>query len=130
MKTSRSYTYEFKSDSLFVEIKIALDAFAAPLTQITNQLVGTLPQQKDKKVLEQLFTLLEEAMSIFYSLNYQGVCTATNPHWVVMEESTLFLLSRVEFTQRYADYLFSPMQTCPSISRTTWICGWASSTRS
>jgi hypothetical protein len=57
-----------------VEIKIALDAFAAPLTQITNQLVGTLPQQKDKKVLEQLFTLLEEAMSIFYSLNYQGVC--------------------------------------------------------
>ena len=70
------YTYELRSDDLWTEIKIALDAFADPLTQITKQIVGGLPQyQSDRATLNQLFTLLEEAMSIFYSLTYQGIYT-------------------------------------------------------
>lgn len=83
-----SYTYEFKSNELFHEIKIALDAFADPLTQITKDIVGKLPTQTGKAALLQMFSLMEEAMSIFYSLNYQGI--GHFPQW---ERQTVVLTS-------------------------------------
>eukprot|EP00123_Amoebidium_parasiticum_P018052 comp24082_c0_seq1/m.43377 comp24082_c0_seq1/g.43377 ORF comp24082_c0_seq1/g.43377 comp24082_c0_seq1/m.43377 type:complete len:977 (-) comp24082_c0_seq1:650-3580(-) len=68
----KKYTYEFKSDPLYAEIKYSLDNFADPLTQLTKTIIGSLAQfANDRQTLLLLFTLLQEIVEIFYSLNFQ-----------------------------------------------------------
>ncbi|XP_039257797.1 exportin-2-like [Styela clava] len=70
----KRYRHEFRSDKLWTEIKIVLDAFAAPLTELFLNTVKLLEQHAaNKDAAKVLFSSLVLISKIFYSLNYQDL---------------------------------------------------------
>ncbi|KAG7283270.1 LOW QUALITY PROTEIN: hypothetical protein CRUP_005012 [Coryphaenoides rupestris] len=70
----KRYRHEFKSNELWLEIKLVLDTFAAPLTELfkaTIELCQT--HAKDINALKVLFSSLTLISKLFYSLNFQDL---------------------------------------------------------
>lgn len=68
----KRYRYEFKSDALWGEIKLVLDSFAKPLTELFINTVSLANQHATNpvaiKVITSSLTLISK---VFYSLNFQ-----------------------------------------------------------
>ncbi|XP_071494645.1 exportin-2-like [Diadema antillarum] len=70
----KRYRYEFKSNKLWLEIKLVLDNFAAPLTKLFNGTMDLAEAHKDnKESTTTLYDSLTLISKIFYSLNYQDL---------------------------------------------------------
>ncbi|XP_006881683.1 PREDICTED: exportin-2 isoform X2 [Elephantulus edwardii] len=70
----KRYRHEFKSNELWTEIKLVLDAFALPLTNLfkaTIELCST--HANDVSALKILFSSLILISKLFYSLNFQDL---------------------------------------------------------
>uniref|UniRef100_A0A8C5KQQ8 Exportin-2 n=1 Tax=Jaculus jaculus TaxID=51337 RepID=A0A8C5KQQ8_JACJA len=70
----KRYRHEFKSNELWTEIKLVLDAFALPLTNLfkaTIELCNT--HANDASALRILFSSLILISKLFYSLNFQDL---------------------------------------------------------
>uniref|UniRef100_A0A8D2CLW6 Exportin-2 n=1 Tax=Sciurus vulgaris TaxID=55149 RepID=A0A8D2CLW6_SCIVU len=70
----KRYRHEFKSNELWTEIKLVLDAFALPLTNLfkaTIELCST--HANDASALRVLFSSLILISKLFYSLNFQDL---------------------------------------------------------
>nr|XP_012615790.1 exportin-2 [Microcebus murinus] len=70
----KRYRHEFKSNELWTEIKLVLDAFALPLTNLfkaTIELCST--HANDASALRILFSSLILISKLFYSLNFQDL---------------------------------------------------------
>uniref|UniRef100_A0A6I8MZ53 Exportin-2 n=1 Tax=Ornithorhynchus anatinus TaxID=9258 RepID=A0A6I8MZ53_ORNAN len=70
----KRYRHEFKSNELWTEIKLVLDAFALPLTNLfkaTIELCST--HSTDASALKVLFSSLVLIAKLFYSLNFQDL---------------------------------------------------------
>ncbi|XP_008946536.1 PREDICTED: exportin-2 isoform X2 [Merops nubicus] len=70
----KRYRHEFKSNELWSEIKLVLDAFALPLTNLfkaTIELCST--HANDASALKVLFSSLILIAKLFYSLNFQDL---------------------------------------------------------
>lgn len=70
----KRYRYEFKSQKLWEEIKLVLDKFAKPLTELlvtTMQLTKT--HENNEKALLVLYSSLNLVAKVFYSLNAQDL---------------------------------------------------------
>ncbi|XP_010190560.1 PREDICTED: exportin-2 isoform X2 [Mesitornis unicolor] len=70
----KRYRHEFKSNELWTEIKLVLDAFALPLTNLfkaTIELCST--HANDASALKILFSSLILIAKLFYSLNFQDL---------------------------------------------------------
>ncbi|CAB1353828.1 unnamed protein product [Coregonus sp. 'balchen'] len=70
----KRYRHEFKSNELWLEIKLVLDTFANPLTELfkaTIELCQT--HAKDINALKILFSSLTLISKLFYSLNFQDL---------------------------------------------------------
>uniref|UniRef100_A0A3P9LYL6 Exportin-2 n=1 Tax=Oryzias latipes TaxID=8090 RepID=A0A3P9LYL6_ORYLA len=70
----KRYRHEFKSNELWSEIKLVLDTFAQPLTELfkaTIELCQT--HATDVNVLKVLFSSLTLISKLFYSLNFQDL---------------------------------------------------------
>ncbi|XP_010129640.1 PREDICTED: exportin-2 isoform X2 [Buceros rhinoceros silvestris] len=70
----KRYRHEFKSNELWAEIKLVLDAFALPLTNLfkaTIELCST--HANDASALKVLFSSLILIAKLFYSLNFQDL---------------------------------------------------------
>ncbi|XP_006818964.1 exportin-2-like, partial [Saccoglossus kowalevskii] len=68
------YRHEFKSQELWTEIKMVLDNFAAPLTEL---FVGTMDLSKqysnDASAIKIIYSSLTLISKLFYSLNFQDL---------------------------------------------------------
>jgi len=72
----KRYRHEFKSQELWSEIKIVLDEFAAPLTELFKQTMELSQSAKctdDASASKVVFSSLLMICKIFYSLNYQDL---------------------------------------------------------
>lgn len=70
----KRYRHEFRSDKLWSEIKIVLDAVAEPITNLFLQTVSLAEKHSsDKNALKVIFSSLVLIAKIFYSLNYQDL---------------------------------------------------------
>lgn len=70
----KRYRYEFKSNTLWTEIKYVLENFADPLTQLLNATMLLAEAHKeDKESTTILYDSLTLISKIFYSLNYQDL---------------------------------------------------------
>uniref|UniRef100_A0A7N8X746 Exportin-2 n=1 Tax=Mastacembelus armatus TaxID=205130 RepID=A0A7N8X746_9TELE len=70
----KRYRHEFKSNELWTEIKLVLDTFALPLTELfkaTIELCQT--HASDVNALKVLFSSLTLISKLFYSLNFQDL---------------------------------------------------------
>uniref|UniRef100_A0A3B3QS44 Exportin-2 n=1 Tax=Paramormyrops kingsleyae TaxID=1676925 RepID=A0A3B3QS44_9TELE len=70
----KRYRHEFKSNELWIEIKLVLDTFAKPLTELfkaTIELCQT--HSTDVNALKVLFSSLTLISKLFYSLNFQDL---------------------------------------------------------
>ncbi|XP_010013451.1 PREDICTED: exportin-2 isoform X2 [Nestor notabilis] len=70
----KRYRHEFKSNELWTEIKLVLDGFALPLTNLfkaTIELCST--HANDASALKVLFSSLILIAKLFYSLNFQDL---------------------------------------------------------
>uniref|UniRef100_A0A3B3Z2F0 Exportin-2 n=1 Tax=Poecilia mexicana TaxID=48701 RepID=A0A3B3Z2F0_9TELE len=70
----KRYRHEFKSNELWTEIKLVLDTFALPLTELfkaTIELCQT--HANDANALKVLFSSLTLISKLFYSLNFQDL---------------------------------------------------------
>uniref|UniRef100_A0A667XJX5 Exportin-2 n=1 Tax=Myripristis murdjan TaxID=586833 RepID=A0A667XJX5_9TELE len=70
----KRYRHEFKSNELWMEIKLVLDTFAQPLTELfkaTIELCQT--HATDINALKVLFSSLTLISKLFYSLNFQDL---------------------------------------------------------
>uniref|UniRef100_A0A8C8GBI1 Exportin-2 n=1 Tax=Oncorhynchus tshawytscha TaxID=74940 RepID=A0A8C8GBI1_ONCTS len=70
----KRYRHEFKSNELWLEIKLVLDTFASPLTELfkaTIELCQT--HATDINALKILFSSLTLISKLFYSLNFQDL---------------------------------------------------------
>ncbi|EMP35747.1 Exportin-2 [Chelonia mydas] len=95
MDFSRRYRHEFKSNELWTEIKLVLDAFAQPLTNLfkaTIELCST--HANDASALKVLFSSLIQIAKLFYSLNFQDLPEFFEDHmetWMTNFHSLLTL---------------------------------------
>ncbi|XP_035207759.1 exportin-2-like [Stegodyphus dumicola] len=70
----KRYRYEFKSQTLWLEIKFVLDNFAQPLTDLFNATMQVAETNSSNiSVLKLVFTSLVLISKIFYSLNFQDI---------------------------------------------------------
>jgi len=69
----RRYRHEFKSQELWSEIKIVLDEFAAPLTDLFKQTMELAQAHKDDQNVKIIYSSLLMICKIFYSLNSQDL---------------------------------------------------------
>ncbi|OXA64637.1 Exportin-2 [Folsomia candida] len=70
----KRYRHEFKSDKLWSEIKLVLDSFAAPLTQLFTTLMGLAKQHEgNKAAITIIYSSILLVAKIFYSLNSQEI---------------------------------------------------------
>lgn len=70
----KRYRHEFKSDKLWSEIKLVLDSFAAPLTQLFTTLMGLAKQHEgNKAAITIIYSSILLVAKIFYSLNSQVI---------------------------------------------------------
>lgn len=68
------YSYEMKSQKLWVEIKFVLDNFAAPFTNLFKDTISLAKQHAaNKEALRIIFGSLVLICKIFYFLNYQDL---------------------------------------------------------
>ena len=69
---TKRYRYEFKSQELWMEIKLVLDSFADALTELLlSTMQVTAANAQNKEALTTLFSSLLLICKIFYSLTYQ-----------------------------------------------------------
>ena len=69
---TKRYRYEFKSQELWVEIKVVLDSFATPLSDLLSSTMQvTAANAQNKEALAILFSSILFICKIFYSLTYQ-----------------------------------------------------------
>uniref|UniRef100_A0A674I1M6 Exportin-2 n=1 Tax=Terrapene triunguis TaxID=2587831 RepID=A0A674I1M6_9SAUR len=91
----KRYRHEFKSNELWTEIKLVLDAFAQPLTNLfkaTIELCST--HANDASALKVLFSSLIQIAKLFYSLNFQDLPEFFEDHmetWMTNFHSLLTL---------------------------------------
>jgi len=70
----KRYRYEFKSEKLWTEIKLVLDSFAKPLTELFINTVSLANQHSTNPVAIKVITSsLTLICKIFYSLNFQDL---------------------------------------------------------
>eukprot|EP00118_Oscarella_pearsei_P025556 m.308373 g.308373 ORF g.308373 m.308373 type:complete len:973 (+) comp43881_c0_seq1:68-2986(+) len=70
----RRYRHELKSQELWLEIKLVLDKFCIPLTQLFQNLMALAGQHSaDPVALKIIFSSLTLVCKIFFSLNYQDL---------------------------------------------------------
>lgn len=70
----KRYRHEFKSETLWREIKYVLENFANPLTQLFNNMMGLAETHaSDPNALKVIFSSLLLICKIFYSLNFQDL---------------------------------------------------------
>uniref|UniRef100_A0A8C8GAA6 Exportin-2 n=1 Tax=Oncorhynchus tshawytscha TaxID=74940 RepID=A0A8C8GAA6_ONCTS len=105
----KRYRHEFKSNELWLEIKLVLDTFASPLTELfkaTIELCQT--HATDINALKILFSSLTLISKLFYSLNFQ-VTFLMNFHFNAIQ----FLASVCE--RPHYKHLFEDQNTLTSI---------------
>ena len=69
---TKRYRYEFKSQELWSEIKIVLESFATPFSELlVSTMQVTAANAENKEALKVLFSSLLLICKIFYSLTYQ-----------------------------------------------------------
>lgn len=69
---TKRYRHEFKSQELWLEIKVVLDGLAAPLTELLDATMGLVSANAQNPIaLKVLFSSLLFIAKIFYSLTYQ-----------------------------------------------------------
>ncbi|CAJ0923093.1 unnamed protein product [Ranitomeya imitator] len=70
----KRYRHEFKSSELWTEIKLVLDTFALPLTNLFQATIGLCnTHANDVSALKVLFSSLILIAKLFYSLNFQDL---------------------------------------------------------
>lgn len=69
----KRYRHEFKSQELWSEIKIVLDEFAAPLTDLFKKTMELAQAHKDDQNVKIIYSSLLMICKIFYSLNSQDL---------------------------------------------------------
>ncbi|KAM3923511.1 exportin-2 isoform 1-T3 [Leptodactylus fuscus] len=70
----KRYRHEFKSSELWTEIKLVLDTFALPLTNLFQATIGLCnTHANDVSALKVLFSSLILISKLFYSLNFQDL---------------------------------------------------------
>uniref|UniRef100_UPI0035900396 exportin-2 n=1 Tax=Myxine glutinosa TaxID=7769 RepID=UPI0035900396 len=70
----KRYRHEFKSNELWSEIKLVLDVFAAPLTELFKVTIGLCNTHgTDANALKILFSSLILISKVFFSLNFQDL---------------------------------------------------------
>ncbi|AEC10713.1 cellular apoptosis susceptibility protein, putative / importin-alpha re-exporter [Arabidopsis thaliana] len=73
----KKFSYEYRTDALFVDLKYCLDNFAAPLTEIflkTSSLIDSAASSGGSPpILKPLFESQRLCCTIFYSLNFQDL---------------------------------------------------------
>ncbi|KAG5308621.1 XPO2 protein, partial [Pseudoatta argentina] len=70
----KRYRYEFKSDSLWTEIKFVLDKFAQPLTDLFLATMNlTQVHANNMEALKVIYNSLVILCKVFYSLNFQDL---------------------------------------------------------
>uniref|UniRef100_A0A803YKV7 Importin N-terminal domain-containing protein n=1 Tax=Meleagris gallopavo TaxID=9103 RepID=A0A803YKV7_MELGA len=70
----KRYRHEFKSNELWTEIKLVLDAFALPLTNLFKATIDLCSTHaNDASALKVLFSSLILIAKLFYSLNFQDL---------------------------------------------------------
>ena len=71
---TKRYRYEFKSQELWTEIKIVLDSFAVPLSELLESTMQvTSANTENVSALKVLFSSLLLICKVFYSLTYQDL---------------------------------------------------------
>uniref|UniRef100_A0A4W4EB68 Exportin-2 n=1 Tax=Electrophorus electricus TaxID=8005 RepID=A0A4W4EB68_ELEEL len=70
----KRYRHEFKSNELWMEIKLVLDTFAQPLTELFKATIDLCQTHAtDINALKVLFSSLTLISKLFYSLNFQDL---------------------------------------------------------
>ncbi|XP_072017606.1 exportin-2-like [Amphiura filiformis] len=70
----KRYRHEFKSQELWTEIKLVLDTFAAPLTDLFNKTMELAKTHaNDPVAIKILYNSLALICKVFYSLNFQDL---------------------------------------------------------
>uniref|UniRef100_A0A3B4C910 Exportin-2 n=1 Tax=Pygocentrus nattereri TaxID=42514 RepID=A0A3B4C910_PYGNA len=70
----KRYRHEFKSNELWLEIKLVLDTFAQPLTELFKATIDLCQTHAtDVNALKVLFSSLTLISKLFYSLNFQDL---------------------------------------------------------
>uniref|UniRef100_A0A8B9RB38 Exportin-2 n=1 Tax=Astyanax mexicanus TaxID=7994 RepID=A0A8B9RB38_ASTMX len=70
----KRYRHEFKSNELWMEIKLVLDTFAQPLTELFKATIDLCQTHAtDVNALKVLFSSLTLISKLFYSLNFQDL---------------------------------------------------------
>uniref|UniRef100_A0A3Q2FGW3 Exportin-2 n=1 Tax=Cyprinodon variegatus TaxID=28743 RepID=A0A3Q2FGW3_CYPVA len=70
----KRYRHEFKSNELWTEIKLVLDTFALPLTELFKATIDLCQTHaNDVSALKVLFSSLTLISKLFYSLNFQDL---------------------------------------------------------
>lgn len=98
MQTAHSifkrYRYEFKSQELWTEIKLVLDSFAKPLTELFINTVNLAAQHANNAVAIKIITSsLTLICKIFYSLNFQDLPEHFEDNMKTWMENFLALLT-------------------------------------
>eukprot|EP00731_Ephydatia_muelleri_P027401 Em0019g274a len=71
---TKRYRHEFQSQQLWAEIKIVLESFAAPLTELFHSTIQLVPQHaQNSQALQVLFNSLLLIAKVFHSLTAQDL---------------------------------------------------------
>ena len=71
---TKRYRHEFQSQQLWAEIKIVLESFAAPLTELFHSTIQLVPQHaQNSQALQVLFSSLLLIAKVFHSLTAQDL---------------------------------------------------------
>jgi len=90
----KRYRYESKSQELWEEIKLVLDRFAKPLTELFVATMGLAQQHANNpQAVKIIFSSLTIISKIFYSLNYQDLPEFFEDNMKTWMENFLALLT-------------------------------------
>lgn len=90
----KRYRYEFKSQELWSEIKLVLDNFAKPLTDLFITMMGLAAQHAtNPAAVKVIYNSLTIICKIFYSLNFQDLPEHFEDNMKTWMENFLVLLT-------------------------------------
>ena len=90
----KRYRYESKSQELWTEIKLVLDSFAKPLTDLFIATVGLAQQHANNpQAVKVIFSSLTIISKIFYSLNFQDLPEYFEDNMKIWMDNFLALLT-------------------------------------
>lgn len=102
----KRYRHEFKSQALWTEIKLVLDTFAAPLTELFKKTMDLAKVHANNVVaIKVLYSSLALICKVFYSLNFQDLpeyfednmkIWMENFHLLLIEENKLLVTNDEE----------------------------------